>query len=188
MHNQIYPTDVTDRQWECIKDLIPPAKAGGRPRTLDMRHVINALLSVVVGGIQWRMLPKEYPAWKSVYHDFRQWRDAGTWQRSHDTLRAAVRRKAGRHKQPTAGCVASQRVKTSQVPGVRDYDKGKHVNGRKRPILVDTMGLLLAVVVTSAASSDPAGARLVIQRLGGVGKKLPRSGSMAVLATSFIRL
>ncbi len=73
MNTQTYPTDLTDRQWDCIKDLIPAAKAGGRPRSLDMRHVINAMLYIVVSGSQWRMLPKEYPKWQSVYHYFRIW-------------------------------------------------------------------------------------------------------------------
>ena len=88
MKTQLYPTDLNDSQWDYIKDLIPPAKAGGRPRTLDMRQVVNAILYLVVGGIQWRMLPREYPTWKSVYHYFRTWRTDGTWQRIHDTLRA----------------------------------------------------------------------------------------------------
>jgi putative transposase len=172
MKHQTYPTDLTDRQWDCIKELIPAAKPGGRPRSLDMRQVINAILYVVVSGVQWRMLPSDYPNWKSVYHYFRMWRDDGSWQRIHDTLRAAVRRKAGRHKHPTAGCLDSQSVKSVQIPGLRGYDKGKNVNGRKRHILVDTMGLLLAVVVTAAVVSDPAGARLLLARLGGAGKKL----------------
>jgi putative transposase len=174
MKHQTYPTDLTDRQWDCIKDLIPAAKPGGRPRSLDMRQVINAMLYVVVSGIQWRMLPSDYPKWKSVYHYFRIWRDDGSWRRIHDTLRAAVRQKAGRHKHPTAGCIDSQSVKSVQIPGLRGYDKGKNVNGRKRHILVDTMGLLLAVVVTAAIVSDPAGARLLFARLGGAGKKLRR--------------
>jgi putative transposase len=174
MKYQTYPTDLTNRQWNCIKDLIPPAKTGGRPRTVDPRQVINAIFYVVVGGIQWRMLPKDYPTWKTVYHYFRTWRDDGTWRRIHDTLRAAVRRKAGRHKHPTAGCLDSQSVKSVQIPGVRGYDAGKNVNGRKRHILVDTMGLLLVVVVTAASISDPAGARLLLARLGGAGKKLRR--------------
>lgn len=172
--NQLYPTDLTDCQWDCIKDLIPPAKPGGRPRTLEMRAVINAILYIVVSGSQWRMLPREYPVWQSVYTYFRKFRDDGTWQRIHDTLRAQLRRRGGRHKHPTAGALDSQSVKTTQIPGIRGYDAGKKVNGRKRHILVDTLGLLLAVVVTSAAVSDPAGARLLLRRLGGAGKKLRR--------------
>ena len=172
--NQLYPTDLTDRQWDCLKDRIPAAKPGGRPRSLEMRAVVNAILYLVMSGCQWRMLPREYPAWQSVYTYFQQWRDDGTWQRIHDTLRAQLRRKAGRHKQPTAGCLDSQSVKTTQVPGVRGYDAGKKVNGRKRHILVDTLGLLLVVVVTAAAVSDPAGARLLLRRLGGACKKRRR--------------
>ena len=171
MKNQTYPTDLTDRQWQCIMPLIPPAKAGGRPQSVDMRQVINAMLYIVVTGAQWRMLRKDYPKWQIVYTYLRQWRDDAVWQRMHDTLRAEVRR-AGRHKHPTAGCVDSQSVKTTQVPGIRSYDKGKNVNGRKRHILVDTMGLLLAVVVTAASVSDPAGARLLFARLRGACKKL----------------
>ena len=174
MKHQTYPTDLTDRQWDCIKGLIPAAKPGGRPRSLEMRQVINAILYVVVRGCQWRMLPKEYPQWKRVYDYFRTWRDDGSWQRIHATLRAAVRRKAGRHKHPTAGCLDRQSVKSTHIPGLRGYDTGKNVNGRKRHILVDTLGLLLAVVVTRAALSDPAGARLVLAQLGGACKKLRR--------------
>ena len=120
------------------------------------------------------MLLREYPAWQGVYGYFRQFRDDGTWQRIHDTLRAQLRRRLGRHKQPTAGALDSQSVKTSQLPGVRGYDAGKQVKGRKRHILVDTLGLLLAVVVTSAALSDPAGAKRLFKRMGGACKKLRR--------------
>ena len=102
------------------------------------------------------------------------WRDAGIWRRIHDTLRAQVRQRAGRHKHPTAGCLDSQSVKTTQIAGIRGYDKGKNVTGRKRHILVDTLGLLLVVVVTAASVSDPYGARLLFARLGGAGKKLRR--------------
>ena len=172
--NQLYPTDLTDRQWNCIKELIPAAKPGGRPRSLEMRAVINAILYIVVSGCQWRMLPREYPAWQSVYSYFRHWSKDGTWQRLHDTLRSQMRQGLGRHKHPTAGCMDSQSVKTTQMRGVRGYDAGKKVNGRKRHILVDTLGLLLAVVVTSAALSDPAGAKLLLRRLGGGCKKLRR--------------
>jgi putative transposase len=137
-----------------------------------MRQVINAILYVTVGGIQWRMMPNEYPKWQSVYSYFRTWRKEGIWRRIHDTLRAKMRRKAGRHKHPTAGCADSQSVKTTAIPGVRGYDKGKQVNGRKRHLLVDTLGLLLAVVVTAASVQDRDGAKLLFQRLGGACKKL----------------
>jgi len=174
MNTQLYPTDLTDGQWVIIQELIPPAKPGGRPRSLDIRRVVNAILYVVVGGIQWRMLPREYPKWQSVYSYFRDWKRAGVWQRIHDTLRAQVRRRAGRHKHPTGGCLDSQSVKTTAVPGTRGFDKAKLINGRKRHILVDTMGLLLAVVVTAASVQERDGARLLFARLGGACKKLRR--------------
>lgn len=172
MNQRNYPSDLTDSQWNIIQELVPSAKFGGRPRSLDMREVINGILYVVVGGIQWRMLPKEYPKWQSVYYYFRIWRDDGTWQRIHDTVRAMVRRRAGRHKHPTAGCLDSQSVKTTAVAGIRGYDKGKQVNGRKRHLLVDTLGLLMAVVVTAASVQDRDGAKLLISHLPGACKKL----------------
>ena len=172
MNTQLYPTDLTDSQWDIIQDLIPPAKPGGRPRSLDMRLVVNAILYIVVGGIQWRLLPREYPKWSSVYHYFQAWQADHTWQRIHDTLRAQVRQQAGRHKQPTAACLDSQSVRTTAIPGPRGFDSGKLIKGRKRHVLVDTLGLLLAVVVTTASVQDRDGARLLLTRLGGACKKL----------------
>ena len=169
---QIYPTDLTDKQWQCIKELIPARKRRGRPRELDMRLVVNAIIYVVVSGIQWRMLPQDYPKWKSVYHYFRQWRDTKVWQRIHERLRAKVRQQAGRHKHATAGCLDSQSVKTTERSSERGFDAGKLVKGRKRHVLVDTVGLILAVVVTSANIQDRDGARLVLAQLSGACKKL----------------
>jgi len=174
MPNQIYPSDLTDSQWEHIKELLPEAKHLGRPRQLEMRQVVNAVFYVVVGGIQWRMLPREYPKWQSVYYYFRLWRKQHEWQRLHDRLRAEARRAAKRHKHPTAGCLDSQSVKTTQVPGVRGFDAAKQVTGRKRHLLVDTLGLLLTIVVTAASVQEREGARLVFARLNGAGKKLRR--------------
>jgi putative transposase len=174
MPNQNYPSDLTDSQWEHIKELLPTAKRHRRPRELDMRHVVNAILYVVVGGIQWRMLPRDFPKWQSVYYYFRLWRRSDEWQRLHDRLRAEVRRTAGRHKHPTAACLDSQSVKTTQIAGVRGFDAAKNIKGRKRHLLVDTLGLLMTIVVTAASVQERDGARLLFARLNGSCKKLRR--------------
>src|SRR5512143_2421899 len=165
---RLYPTDLSDAQWEMLQPLLPPVNPTGRPRKLAMRLIISAILYVVVGGIQWRLLPHEYPPWQNVYYYFRYWRDDATWQRLHDTLRARV----DRHKHPTAGCLDSQSVKASAGVNECGYDAGKQVNGRKRHLLVDTLGLVLAVVVTAASVQDRDGARLLLRCLGGACKKL----------------
>ena len=146
MNRKSYPSDLTDDQWNIIKELVPPEKTGGRRRTINVREVINAILYVVKGGIQWRLLPNDFPNWSTVYGYFWRWNKAGLWMQIHDTLRARVREQDGRHKHPTAGSLDAQSVKTTQIPGERGFDAGKKVNGRKRHILVDTLGLLLVVV------------------------------------------
>lgn len=172
MKQKRYPSDLTDEQWQYIKELLPAGKKTGRPRSVPMYDVVNAILYVVVGGIQWRMLPKEYPNWKTVYHYFRIWKKQGVWQDIHDRLRALARQKAGKHKHATAGCLDSQSVKVSAHAGERGFDGGKKINGKKRHILVDTMGFVLAIVITKASVQDREGARLVLMKLRGFCKKL----------------
>ena len=158
---------MTDSQWNHIKEWLPKEEKRGRPRELDMRQVVNAIFYITRSGIQWRMLPKEYPKWSSVYYYFRKWKKDRVWQRIHGVLRAKVRQRAGRHKHPTAGSLDSQSVKGTLVPGIRGYDANKKIKGRKRHLLVDTMGLMLKVVVTPANVQDRDGARQLLKRLPG---------------------
>jgi len=172
MTTTTYSTDLTDNQWQLIKDLLPAPKCGGRPRTTCLRATFNAMLYLLTTGCPWRQLPRSYPHWRTVYGYFRRWQHDGTWHRLHETLRAQARRALGRHKHPTAGCLDSQSIKGTHVPGLRGYDAFKRVTGRKRHLIVDTQGLLLAICVTPANVSETAGAKQVLQRLSGSAKKL----------------
>jgi putative transposase len=134
--------------------------------------MLNGILYVLKTGCQWRQLPREFPHWMAVYYYFYCWSCNGTWKRLHDLLRSRLRQKLDRHKQPTAGCLDSQSVKGSATPGVRGYDARKQINGRKRHLLVDTLGLLLIVRVTVASIQDRDAARLLLRNLPGHCKKL----------------
>jgi putative transposase len=158
---QAYDTDLTDSQWALLAPLIPAALSGGRPRSVDIREVLNAIFYLLRAGCAWRLLPHDFPKWQTAYYYFRRWESDGTWQALNTALREQVREQAGRNRQPSAGCLDSQSVKTAGPAQECSFDGGKRVKGRKRTILVDTMGLLLGAVVHGAGRSDQAGLKLL---------------------------
>jgi transposase len=164
-----YPTDLTDRQWELIEPLLPePAAGTGRPPKHSKREIVSAILYHVRAGGSWRMLPKDLPPWETVYGYFRDWGKDGTLDRIHDALRERVRTKhERRNPEPSAGIVDSQSVKGADTvsAATRGYDGAKRINGRKRHIVVDTVGLLLVVMVTAASVQDRDGGRRILKRL-----------------------
>jgi len=151
-----YLTDLSDAEWSILAPLLPEGATTGRPRKHSYRTILNGILYLVRSGCAWRLLPHEFPPWKTVYHYFRHWRRDGTWVHLHTMLREAERQRVGRDPQPTAGILDSQSVKTTSVGGPRGYDGGKKINGRKRHLVVDTLGLLLHAKVHPADVQDRA--------------------------------
>ena len=166
MQTTTYPSDLSDPQWALLAPMLPKIQPRGRPPT-PARTLFNGIFYVLRGGIQWRFLPKDYGPWQTVYGKFRRWKKAGLWKTLHDRLRTEVRKAKGKRARPTACILDSQTVRSADHGGAVGYDAAKKTKGRKRHLLVDTLGLLLGIWITPASTPERAGAQgLLRQTLG----------------------
>lgn len=166
MTRKAYSSDLTTRQFKRLEPLLPAASPGGRPRSVDLCEIINAIFYVLRNGCVWRDLPHDFPAWQTVYAYKRRFSRDGTWAAINRTLLRDTRKAAKRDPEPSAGIIDSQSVRCAPQAGTRGVDAGKKIVGRKRHVLVDPLGLLLLVVVTAASVQDRDGAKLVFERAG----------------------
>lgn len=168
-----YPSDLTKAQWKRLRKLIPQSRKFGRPRKHDLKEILNAIFYIVKTGCHWRYLPEGFPPWKTVYTYFRNWSIRGLWREINNYLRRKIRKSVGKNSQASAAIIDSQSVKTTSVAGEeRGFDGGKKIKGRKRHILVDTLGLLMTVIVHSAGIQDRDGGLLVLDKMRGLFSRL----------------
>jgi putative transposase len=168
IQRQTYQSDLKEQEWKWLEPCLPnPSSKGtrGRPQEWPLREIINGIFYILRTGCQWRMLPHDLPPSPSVYYHYRKWRLSGLWEEINTVLREKVRQREGREATPSAAIVDAQSVKTTLVKGKRGFDAGKRVNGRKRHIVVDTLGLLLLVLVTAANVQDKPGAKELLTQL-----------------------
>lgn len=166
MKRKSYPSDISNEEWQKLQPLLPTSKRGA-PRRVNMREIINALRYLNRTGCQWRMLPHDLPPWEKVYYYFGEWRDSGDWERINRELRIEIRVSVGKDPEPSAAILDSQSVKASEMSRTRGYDAGKKINGMKRHLLVDTLGLVLAVLILTADIQDRDGARQLLEKIKG---------------------